>query len=42
VIPEEEACKTLAWLEPGEDAILASASMGDPITVRDAFFFVLP
>lgn len=42
VIPDPEVRKTLPWLTPGEDAMLESATMGKPIIVRDAFFFILP
>ena len=37
VIPEEDLGKPVAWLRAGGDAFLGSA--GEPITVRDAFFF---
>jgi hypothetical protein len=42
VIPDDEARKTVPWLEAGDEAILESDSMGRPITVLDAFFFMMP
>jgi hypothetical protein len=42
VIPGNEAKKAVPWLKAGEEVICESVSMGKPITVRDAFFFMVP
>jgi hypothetical protein len=42
VIPDEEAKKAVPWLKTGEDVIFTGAAWGWPITVQDAFFFMLP
>jgi hypothetical protein len=39
VIPEEEARKPVPWLQAGEDVWVGEAFTGQPITVKDAFFF---
>ena len=42
LLPPEEACKPVPWLEAGEDAFVGEAAGRPEITVQDAFFFKGP
>jgi hypothetical protein len=42
VIPDQEANQAVPWLEAGEDLMQINFDMEDPITVKEAFFFLTP
>jgi hypothetical protein len=42
VISDQEADQAVPWLEPGEDLMQTIFDMDAPITVKDAFFFLMP